>query len=139
MPTKKIPPRMSLAELETRPEWQVLTAKQILFLKSYIQSGLDTGNYDAVFAVKSAYDAAKNAEILSYELLANPKIRRVVDIHFGRTEMDSVRADLLRAIKKSLRKTGLSDATVTAIKFYENHGGQKIEIPKSLKKKGASK
>jgi hypothetical protein len=142
--TNQRSPRLPLAELATHPEWSALTVKQRMFLSSYIQSGLDTGIYDAEFAVRSSYNVdEKNAVILSYELLANSKIRRVLDLHFGRTEFDSVLADLAKIIKKSLRrdsKTGLSDATITAIKFYEKHSGTAVpKSRKSSKKKSKGK
>jgi len=125
--TNQITQRMSLAELKSRAEWQILTDKQKFFVQSYIASGIDTGTYDAQFAVQSAYDTSgKTAVILSYELLANRKIKQVLDLHFGHTEMDSLLADLAKAIKQSLRKNGLTDATTTAIKFFEKHAGGKL-------------
>ncbi len=134
---------MLLAEMATHAEWQVLTAKQRMFLSSYIQSGIDTGVYDAPFAVQSAYNTSdKNAVILSYELLANRKVRRVLDLHFGRTETDSLQADLVKAISKSLRKdptAPLSETLRTAIKLYEKKSGIEILEPKCPKQSKKSK
>src|SRR5713101_5322500 len=140
--TNQITQCMSLAELKSRAEWQILTDKQKFFVQSYIASGIDTGTYDAQFAVQSAYDTAgKTAVILSYELLANRKIQRVLDLHFGHTEMDSLLADLAKAIKQSLRKGELTDATATAIKFFEKHTRRQIpkSKPSSSKKSKKSK
>jgi hypothetical protein len=138
--TNRFPSRLSLAELATHPQWFVLTAKQRMFLNSYIQSGLDTGVYDAEFAVRSSYNVdEKNVKILSYELLAKSKIRQVLNLHFGRTELDAVLADLAKIIKTALRKeskTGLSGTTLAAIKFYEKQSGTKIpKAPKKSKRK----
>jgi hypothetical protein len=141
--TNQLAPRMLLAEIATHAEWQVLTAKQRMFLSSYIQSGIDTGVYDAQFAVQSAYNTSdKNAVILSYELLANRKVRRVLDLHFGRTETDSLQADLVKAISKSLRKdptAPLSETLRAAIKLYENQSSVKILKPKVQKQSKQSK
>jgi len=118
--------RMELSELEKRAEFQILTPKQQNFVGSYIESGRRTGTYDALAAVQSAYQVAvKNAVIMSYELLGNRKITAVLNLHFGRTEFDSILTDLGRALSKTLKKdakTGsLSVATSKALEFYERH------------------
>jgi hypothetical protein len=141
--TNQLVPRMSLAEIATHTEWQALTTKERMFLSSYLQSGIDTGAYDAQFAAQSAYNTSdKNAVILSYELLAKRKIRRVLDLHFGRTETDSLQADLVKAISKSLRKdptAPLSETLRAAIKLYEKQSGVEILKPKVQKQSKARK
>ena len=141
--TNQLTPRMPLAELATYVEWQALTIKQRMFLSSYIQCEIDTGHYDAQFAVQSAFNVAdENSKILKYELLANPKIRRVLDLHFGRTEADSLLKDLSKLIAKSLRKdptAPLSETLRTAIKLYEKKSGIEILEPKVQKQSKKSK
>jgi hypothetical protein len=118
--------RMEISELVKRAEFQILTIKQQTFVRAYVESGMTTGTYDALSAVQSAYEvAAKNAVILSYELLGNRRIKAVLNLHFGRTEFDSILTDLERALSKTLKKDAkagsLSVATSKALEFYERH------------------
>jgi hypothetical protein len=96
--------RIPLAALEARVEWQALTLKQQTFLRAYIQSGVDTGTYDAVAAVRAAYNATGNAKVLSYELLANPKIDRILVLHFGWNEQDRLKTRHQKSVKQLLRQ-----------------------------------
>jgi hypothetical protein len=99
--------RIPLAELEARAEWQILTPKQQAFLRAYVQSGVTTGTYDALAAVRTAYPTVdKNAKIFSSEILANPKIDRILCLHFGWTEHDKqakANAQHRKSIKQLLR------------------------------------
>ena len=122
--------RMEITELEKRAEFQILTLKQQAFVRAYIASGTSTGTYDSVAAVESAYEvAAKNAVILSYELLGNRKIKAVLNLHFNRSEFDSILLDLGRALSKTLKREGkagsLSVATTKALELYERNLGSK--------------
>jgi hypothetical protein len=97
--------RVPLAELEARAEWQILTSKQQAFLRAYIQSGVTTGTYDALGAVRFAYPTVdKNARIFSYEILANPKIDLLLGLHFGRTAQDRAKVRRQKSIKQLLRE-----------------------------------
>jgi len=78
--------RLTLAEIERRPEFQELRPKQKLFCLSYLRSGVDTGTFDAVFAASTAYDATsrpENFRLISYELLESPRIKKVLALYFG--------------------------------------------------------
>jgi len=96
------PQRTPLAALEARVEWQVLTPKQQTFLRTYIQSGVDLGTYDAVAAVRAAYNVTGNAKVLSYELLANPKIECLLALHFGWNAQDRLQARQRKSIRQLL-------------------------------------
>jgi hypothetical protein len=118
--------RIDISELIKSAEFQILTRKQQAFVRAYVESGMTTGTYDPLSAVQSAYEvAAKNAVILSYELLGNRKIKAVLNLHFGRTEFDSILSDLERTLSKTLKKDAkagsLSVATTKALEFYERH------------------
>ena len=82
-----------------------------------------------MFAYKTS---VKTATIFSYELMGNRRIKRVLDLHFRRTEFESILEDLGRAVRLSIErdmKRGgtLSVATVDALKFYEKYAGRKLE------------
>src|SRR5712692_8136982 len=111
--TKTEPARVRLAELLRTPEFGLLSEKQQVFCAALIASGFLTGRYDATAAAATAYKT-KNPEVLGAELLGQTKIKRVLDIHFQRSPMDSILADLAKAVKKSLRRGSKSrPATIT--------------------------
>jgi hypothetical protein len=119
--------RLRLTDLIQRREFQRLTSKQQAFVSKYIANGVSSGTYDAVASVMAAYGiSAKTARVFSYELLGNPRINAVLDMHFGRTEYDSIMEELGRCAYTSMRrdmKNGgtLSIATVKAIQIYKSH------------------
>lgn len=104
---------LGLDELTERPEWKLLTAKQRLFVSSYLSSGMETGTYDPEFAARSAYDTSTNARILGYELLANPKIQAVVDLHFG----PASREMFLNRLQRRIESGDLTVAQIEGIKI----------------------
>jgi hypothetical protein len=129
--------RLDIAALMVMEEFQVLSERQRIFVIRYIASGTSTGVYDSLRAVHDAYGDVKNEAVLSSQLLGQKKIKRVLDLHFGRTEpsqYDSMMAELTKALKKSLRtdrKTGsLSTATMRAMDFYQAHEQKKAAAVK---------
>lgn len=122
--------RVRLADLIQRREFQCLTSKQQAFLSRYISSGLLTGCYDATAAVASVYRTTpKNAVVMSYEILGNRKIKAVMDLHFRRSELDSIMDDLGRAARLSIARDlknggSLTIATIKAIQLLKSHARQ---------------
>lgn len=109
------------AILET-PAFLKLNAKHRTFVVAYIDGAAETGQYDAVGAIKHTYGAAtKNPELRAYQILRNRKIAAVLDIHFRRSELDTLLADLKRAAKKSLKLKLLTPAAVRALKAFEKY------------------
>lgn len=94
--------RKRLAEVMTTLEFQQLTEKQQAFCAKYLSGGL-LGHYDAEAAVRAVYNvkSARNGKILGYEILANPKIKKVLDLHFNRTEREVFLADVQQTIRRS--------------------------------------
>ena len=122
--------RVRLADLIQRREFQCLTPKQQAFLSRYISSGLLTGCYDASAATAAVYRTTpKNATIMSYEILGNRKIKAVIDLHFRRSEFDSIMDDLARAARLSIARDlkhggSLSIATIKAVQILRNYARQ---------------
>lgn len=130
--------QMTIEELKSTPEWNVLNPKQRLFVETFIASG------DVVFSTMTAYNtkSTKVAKVFSYELLDKPKIRRVLNLYFGKpaSDLDDVLPKLRLAIKKSIKRDlevgGISPTTVRALEFYERSTGRKateslVKVPKA--------
>ena len=114
--------RVPLQKLRETPEWSFLSDKQSRFCARYLESGL-AGNYDAKSAMRSAYDSssAKNLSCLTYEVLANPRVRAVLAIHFRQAPIDVFLADLEKTIRKEK-----GTAKVEALKLYAEIQDRKI-------------
>jgi hypothetical protein len=95
-------PRVPLAEIRTTAAWGALTAKQAIFCERYIQSGADRGVYDVQVAMKAAYNTSseRNLTCLTYEVLANRRVRDVLAIHFNQSARDLFLADLEKSIRR---------------------------------------
>jgi hypothetical protein len=93
-------PRVPLAKIRTTAAWGALTAKQAIFCERYIQSGTDRGVYDVRDAMKDAYNASseRNLKCLTYEVLANRRVREVLAIHFNQSARDLFLAELEKSI-----------------------------------------
>lgn len=107
---------LSLDELMLRPEWRVLTPKQARFTALYLES------QDPVFAANSVYNvkSEQNARLLTYELLANPKIEACVTLFFGAASQDAFLDKLQRSLEKKLcsgKKLTSADKVSLALLF----------------------
>ena len=111
----KVDSRVPLAKLQATRKWSLLSPKQALFCASYIESGLSTGTYDAKSAMRAAYNSSsdRNLTCLTYEVLENPRVKAVLNLHFGTSPLDSFLADLEKTIRK---ESGI--AKVDAMKMY---------------------
>lgn len=85
------------------PEYQALNGSQKVFTLHYITFGYESGVYDALKAAALAYGSKHKTpiKIRAYQLLAHRRIRRVLDLHFHRSELEVLLADLQRVVKKS--------------------------------------
>lgn len=132
---------ITIDELKSLPEFKLLNPKQRLFVETFIVSG------DAAFATQTAYNCTslKVAKVFSYELLDKLKIRRVLNLYFGKpaTDLDDVLPKLRRAIKKSVKRDleagGISPETIRAMEFYERQTGKKATDPLVKPKAKASR
>jgi len=108
-------PRVPLATIQATAAWGLLSPKQATFCAKYIQSGVDSGVYDLRSAMKAAYNASseRNLRCLTYEVLANRRVRDVLALHFNQSPRDLFLADLEKSID---REKGI--AKVQAQKLY---------------------
>jgi hypothetical protein len=124
---------MALADLLPSYEWNCMTAAQRLWVKTFLESGEQTGTFDALAATRVAYPVGKNIVARAAQVQSHRKVKRILNIYFGRTDTESSDPffdELKRAIRKSIRRDGgLSDNTVTVIRFYEKHAGKKLQVP----------
>jgi hypothetical protein len=93
-------PRASLAKVQATAAWGLLTPKQAIFCERYIQSGACCGVYDIQAAMKAAYNTSseRNLRSLTYEVLANRRVRDVLALHFNQSPRDLFLADLEKTI-----------------------------------------
>lgn len=113
--------RVRLADLMKHEVFQCLTKKQQIFVAKLVALGLTTGNYDHVAAAAFAY-RTKNPQVLGAELLGQAKIRRCLDVHFRRSNLESILDHLGRAAKKSVKRgEGLSPETVKALAVFAQY------------------
>lgn len=114
------PNKLRLAALTQTAEFGLLTSKQQAFVLKLVALGLTTGRYDATVAAGFAY-TTKNPEILGAELMGQRKIKRVLDIHFCRSGLDSILADLRVVVKQARRQRELTPALEKALLAFEKY------------------
>lgn len=93
---------MTLEQVETTREWQLLRAKQRMWIVRFI----DTGN--PFEATKMVYDckSAKNAQIQMYQVLESPRVQTVLNMISGRSDRDTFVDALEKRLKISLQGKG---------------------------------
>lgn len=101
-------------------EYKKLNLAQGRFVVSYIDQAVATGVYDAVDSIRRAYgQSIKTPELRAYQILRNKKVKKVLDLHFRRSELDSILSELQRAARKSAKmKGGLTPATKKALEAF---------------------
>jgi hypothetical protein len=112
------------------PEYLALNLRQKTFVVHYVDSGLSDGVYDAVAALRIAYGPdIKRADIRAYQILRNKKVKKVLDLHFRRSGLESILVDLKRAARQSVRlKLGLTPATVKALAAFEAYISESANV-----------
>jgi hypothetical protein len=116
--------RLKLWDVLSVPEFAQLTERQQIFLARYLSGGAVNGTFDPADAAKTGYRVApENAAVLAYEVLGGKRVKRILDLAFGRSPMDRLLEDLHTVIKRSLRRDarngGLANAdTTAALNFY---------------------
>jgi hypothetical protein len=125
--------RRKISDVLRLPEFAQLTERQQIFLARYLSGGAVNGTFDPADAALTAYKVApENATVMAYEILGSKRVKRVLDLAFGRDPMDRLLEDLHVMIKRSLRRDarngGLANPDTTrAIEFFEKHAGRKIQ------------
>jgi hypothetical protein len=119
--------RMPMKELAQTPDYQRLTNKQKLFVMTYVQAGIDCGEYDEIGACLTAYKCKSReiARIMSYALMANIRIIAVLNLHFGATPTEQ----FLEEIDRAIRNKKLTQAQLGALQLKCRVLGIKTMIP----------
>src|ERR1700674_1226889 len=92
------PDSIGLQAVMLTPEYTALNSNQKRFVTHYIDGAVMNGVYDATAAIRHAYGSAtKNADLRAYQILRNRKVKKVLDLHFRRSELDSILSGLQRA------------------------------------------
>jgi len=104
--------RVRLTDLLSASEFKTLTGPQRSFLLEYIAGGLANGRYSATDACRVAYPRVKATAVWASRLLQNRRIKKVIALHLGLTEVEVVLADVRALIKKAKRKNARLDLLV---------------------------
>lgn len=107
--------KLSLDELQLTPEYGKLTPKQRLWVSTYIQSGMEHGEYDAILATRTAFavKSMENARIMSYSVLENIRVIEVLNIHF---KLDPIAA-FSKIIDRAISNKKITMAQVQALRL----------------------
>jgi hypothetical protein len=107
--------KLSLEEVQQTPEYERLTPKQRLWVSTYIASGMQLGNYDAILATRTAFacKSNENARIMSYAIMENIHIIEVMNIHF---RLDPIAA-FSKIIDRAIANKKTTMAQVQALKL----------------------
>jgi hypothetical protein len=117
----EVNPRMSLAELSQTVEFGHLSPKMAVWVRTYVQSFLDTGTFDPLVATQAAYECTTeaSARTFGYQLLAHPKIILVLNRFFGTSQE---RASI-RQVERAISNRRLSVAQIQALRLYSDLQG----------------
>ena len=113
-----MPNRMGWEEVAETPEFKRLTAKQKMFVVTYIENG-----YDPIHATRTAYlcKSDKNAHIMSYALLRNFHVIMCLAYHFG----DDPEKTFLDSLARDIHKGTIDDNLLKAYLLYAEVKGWK--------------
>jgi hypothetical protein len=121
---------LNLPSLTETPEFLKLSPLQRRFVVFYAAHGLETGEYNALLAVRDAIGESKpNLQVRASQLLNNSRVRRVLDLHFKRSELQVLLDSIPRAAKKSNKLGLLSPAVGKALIAFEKFVQEQGEKP----------
>jgi hypothetical protein len=123
---------MTLPELEQTSEFRALSAKQKLWLQTYVQSFIDCGGLDPILATQSAYQTrGENARTFAYQLLRNKKIQATLRVfwNFGKSKRGIFLDDLQAEIQASRPGSAVRERLI-ALYAQTIFGGKKSKKQK---------
>lgn len=95
--------RLNIERLKNTPEFRALSAKAKLWIETYVQSALDLGEPDPIFATLSAYEttAGENARTLSYKILGQKKIKNALRVWRNKSKREVALEEIAAELEKT--------------------------------------
>ena len=121
--------RMNAYELSQTVEFGHLSPKMATWVRTYVQSFLETGSFDPLAATKAAYTchSDESARTFGYQLMAHPKIILALNRFFGATPEES----FLKQVEKAIYSRRLTIAQVRALELMCRAKGWANGIPRA--------
>lgn len=119
--------KMSLEELQKTEEYIRLTPKQQLWVSTYIQNGMEHGDYNPILATKLAFSCQtdESARTMSYSLMYNIHIVEVLNLHFRTEPIDA----FLKLIDRAINNKKITHAQVELLRLKCEILGLKNRLP----------
>lgn len=107
--------KMPLEDVQKTPEYARLTPKQRLWVSTYIQDGMEHGDYNPIHATKTAFacKTEDGARIFSYSVLANIHVIEVLNLHF---RLEPIEA-FIKLIDRAISNKKITHAQVQALRL----------------------
>jgi hypothetical protein len=97
---------LTIADIKAnhRQDWDALSEKQSMFVTEWVAGIAVNGKKAPVEACKVAYPNVTNAAAWAGRLMNNPRIARIVQLHFGMSPVQVTLFEVNKLIKRSRRK-----------------------------------
>ena len=107
-------PLLTISEIKSQypKDWMALSPQQTVFITEWMSGSIGNGRYSPVDACRAAYPRVKNPAVWASRLMKNKRVARIVHLHFGLSETQTVLFEVKALIKRSKRKGARLDLLV---------------------------